>query len=322
MPTLRHIAVYLGLALVLTLLHGENVNWSERQHKRLDRHAQILRGTGDAPWGYRIAVPFTAEALRRAQGGQALPEKLPKPKTPASKALSDPLERGYLLLRFLFTAGLFVAFHGWLARFGTATEAFAGTAFLAALHGPSYAHYWFQPASSLDLMLWVAAALALHHRRDPWVPALLLVGAVNRETSVFLVALYAVMRFETLSWGALAARCGGLLAIWAAVQGAIRAWIGPLGWAGRGATPADYLADNLSHPDWLLYAAAFFGVLWVVPGLVWRRLPTELKGLVLVLVPYVALQFLFGRVREVRLFLPLAIALVPAALIWLRPPER
>ncbi len=184
------------------------------------------------------------------------------------------------------------------------------------------ANYWFQPASGLDFLLWTAAAVATTRGRDFWVPALLVIGAVNRETSVFIVLIYAALRFGTVSHAALALRCGGLFAIWAALQGAVRAWVGPLGWAGRGATPLDYLTDNFTHPDWMTYAAAFFGVLWLAPALALPRLPPVLKRLLVVLLPYLVLQFMFGRIREVRLFLPLALALVPIGLIWLRDRDQ
>ena len=315
MPTLRTIAVYLGLALLLTQFHGEVVNWGTRQHKRLHRHVRILEHRGDAPWGYRLLVPYTAEALRSAQAG-ALPDTLPPPKK--SKKLSVPLERAYLTLRFTFFFGLFVGFHAWLRRWVDDASAFGGTTLLAALHGPAFANYWFQPASALDFALWTAAGVAVQRSADKWVPLLLLVGALNRETSVFIVLIYAALRWGTLPTGALAARVVGLGVIWALPQAAIRTWVGPLAWAGNGSTPMEYLTANLTHPDWLSYAAFFWGVLWIVPALAWKRTPPGLRRVLLVLLPYVVLQFLFGRIREVRLFLPLALALIPIGLLWLR----
>ncbi len=316
MPTLRTIAVYLGLALLLTQFHGEVVNWGSRQHKRLDRHVRILEHRGDAPWGYRLLVPYTAEALRAAQDG-ALPDKLPGPRR--SRKLSEPLERSYLALRFAFFFGLFVTFHAWLRRWFDDVTAFGGTTLLAALHGPSFANYWFQPASALDFALWTGSAVAVQRGADRWVPLLLVVGALNRETAVFIVLIYGAMRWGTVPLGALAARLAGLAVLWAVPQALIRWWVGPLGWAGNGSTPLDYLTANLTNPDWLSYAAFFWGVLWVAPLLAWKRLPPLLRRLWLVLLPYLVLQFLFGRIREVRLFLPLGLVLIPIGLLWLRP---
>jgi hypothetical protein len=66
----------------------------------------------------------------------------------------------------------------------------------------------------------------------------------------------------------------------------------------------------------------FLGGLLVVPWSGWSRRPPELRRLALVLwLTYVPLQLVFGRIREVRLLLPLAIALIPLALLALRDAE-
>lgn len=320
MPSLRLILVYLGLALVLVQLHGDRVNHGPREAKRLDRHQRILTGTGDAPWGYRIGTPWVVEAGRRVVDGP-LPDPLPKARSAERRALSVDLERGYLAVRFGAIAGFLVLFHTWLRRFVDDREATAGTLLAAALHAPSFNHYWFQPASAVDLLIWTAGLVALDRRRDAWLVPLVLIGAVNRETAVFLVLFYGAMRWGQLPLTTLVARMAGLGVLWAVPVFAIRSWIGPLGWAGRGSTPLDYLTANLTNPHWMLYAASFLGVLWLMPVLAWHRSPRELRALVLVFVPYVGLQFLFGRIREVRLFLPLVLVLVPMLLLWLRADE-
>jgi hypothetical protein len=232
------------------------------------------------------------------------------------------MERGYRAVRYGATFGFLALVHTWMRRFGSVAEATAGTAVVAALHGPSYANYWFQPASAVDGMLWMATLVAVDRDRDRWVPLFVLLGAVNRETALFMVLLYGAMRWGSGPRATLAARCVGLGVLWLVPQAAIRWTIGPLGWAGNGSTPLDYLTANLTHPDWLLYAASFLGVMWLTPALMWRSAPPVLKRLVLVLLPYVVLQLLFGRIREVRLFLPLVVALVPLTMLWLREPDR
>lgn len=320
MPTLRHLALYFGLALVLTQLHGDRVNHGPREAKRLDRHARILKGTGDAPWGYRVGTPVVVEAARRAVDGP-LPASLPGSRTAERRALSVNLERGYLAVRFTALFGFLALFHTWLRRFGSSTEALAGTTLAAALHAPAFNHYWFQPSSSVDLLLWTGTLVALDKDRDRWVPLLVVVGAINRETALFMVLFYGAMRFGSMAHSQLLARMAGLTVLWLIPQAVIRTTIGPLTWAGRGATPVDYLTANLTHPEWMLYAASFLGVLWLMPALAWKKAPRELRALVVVLAPYVVLQFLFGRIREVRLFLPLVVVLVPLFLLWIRTTE-
>jgi hypothetical protein len=112
-------------------------------------------------------------------------------------------------------------------------------------------------------------------------------------------------------------RCGLLGLTWAATFTGLRLVVGPASWVNE-RTPLSFLLDNLSRPNWIGFAAVFFGVLWWIPVLGWREFPRELRRLALLLTPYLVLQFLFGRIREVRLLLPLSIALIPMALLYIR----
>ena len=98
---------------------------------------------------------------------------------------------------------------------------------------------------------------------------------------------------------------------------AVRWWAGSQGWS-HGSTPLGMLMANLTQPAWLFYAFVFFGVLWVIPFLGWRRWPRELRYLAVVMLPYLGLQMLFGRIREVRLLLPSSLVLIPMFLLYIR----
>jgi hypothetical protein len=296
--------LFLGLALLLTQLCAEWVNFGPQQAKRAERHEQVLERRGEAPWTYRVLVPWAAEVTSAIPAAAGFPER-------------RALELSYLGWQLAFTWGLFVAFHRYLGHWIAAPWPLLGTLLLAALHGPSYVHYWFQPDSPLDLLLWaVGLLLALRGR---WLALLPLValGALNRETIVFLPLLVGALCWDTQPRRVLAPRVLAMLACAALPALAVRLWVGPAGWA-HGTHPLGLLAANVSHPGWLLYAGAFWGLLWAAPALAWRESPPALRRVALVLVPYLALQLVFGRIREVRLLLPLAFALVPMGLLWLR----
>jgi hypothetical protein len=299
-----HLALYLGLALLLVQLHGENINFGPKAGKRAERHEQIISGEGEAPWVYRLAVPWAAELTGQVVALTGLPER-------------RSVELGYLLWRFVFTLGLFLLFHRFLGHWLPPPWPLAGTLLLAALHGPSYLHYWFQPASSLDLLLWVAAAVLTLEGRHRWLFALILLGALNRETSVFIVLIHGALLWRQGPLRPVLLRMAGLGLCWALCFVAVRLLSESGGWA-HGSNPLGMLLANLSHPGWLLYALSFWGVLWLLPILRWSQLPIRLRALLLVLLPYLALQLLFGRIREVRLLLPMAIAFVPVLLLELR----
>ncbi len=298
-----HFALYLGLSLLLMQLHAETVNFGEKAAKRAPRHERILQGSGESPWIHRVLVPLLAEGLRPIFAALGAPQ-------PAD------LEYGYLTWRWIFIFGLFLLFHRYLAHWLEPPWPLLGTVLLAALHGPSFANYWFQPASAADLLIWVAAALLTLRGRDRWLFPLVLVGAFNRETVIFAILIHGALRLGKEPRARLQLRMVALLLCWAIPFVGLRLWLGSQGWA-QGSNPLGLFWANLSSPDWLAYAACFFGLLWALPVLHWRRLPADLQRVCLVMLPYLALQLLFGRIREVRLLLPLAMALVPVYLLVL-----
>ncbi len=298
-----HVVLYLGLAALLTQLHGEWINFGPKQGKRAERHAQIIQAEGEAPWAYRAVVPWAAELTGTVVQLSGLPQQ-------------RSVEWGYLLWRGVFTFALFLLFHRYLGHWVPPPWPLLGTLLLAGLHGPSYAHYWFQPASSLDLLLWVAAAVLTMEGRWRWLFPLILLGSLNRETAVFIALIYGALRWGQEPWRPVLAKMVALGACWALPFVGLRLLVDVAGWA-HGTNPVGMLLANISHGDWLLYALCFWGVLWIVPVLRWRSLPATLRALVVVLLPYLALQLFFGRIRELRLLLPLALALVPALLLTL-----
>ena len=305
------LALYFGLSVLLTAAHGYAVNYGPNQKLRQERHDRLARFGGEAPWAYRVLSPAIARA-----SGEAL--------KPALARSEDRRELGYLLGRWAFTFGFFVTFHRFIEAWLPPVWALAGVSFSAALHGPATAHYWFQPDSPGDLALWSAAALLSVRGRGAWIAPLIMLGALNRETSIFAVPIHLA-----LVWGAeprarSLLRAAGLALCWLAPTLALRAAIHPTGWAGGGGWSGP-LQENLAHTEWWLYALCFTGAwLWLpLAGL--GRLPPALKRLMVALLPYLALVLCFGRLREVRLLLPLCLAFVPAALFVLRqqlePPE-
>jgi hypothetical protein len=302
-----------GLGLLFTWFHGLIVNFGDHEADRAERHALVLSGQGEAPWTYRVAMPMLAEGVGRVASAVGVPQ-------------DRAVEAGYLFWRGVATVGVLLLFFRLLQSWVEPPWALAGTLLLAALHVPSYAYYWFQPDSPLDLLLWVAAATVTIEKREGWLYPMILLGGLNRETSIFVVAIHLALGWRRNAAGSggwwegnrrLILRCFVLVALWAAAIGAVRLVVGPVRWA-HGATASGLFLANVTHIDWILYAALFLGVLWVVPFAGWKLFPPELKRLAWALLPYLVLQVIFGRIREVRLFLPLTVVLVPMAMILVR----
>ena len=302
-------AVYLGLALSLTSFHAFQINFGPKEDLRTQRHTRIVAMEGgQQPWAYRVAVPTVAE--RRIE--------------PVVRAIgADPdesREYAYLVVRFAATWLTLLLSHALIRRFTTEQMALSGTLLIGALHGPSVEHYWFQPASGPDHVLWLTTALLTLSRRDPWIYAVVFLGAFNRETIVFAIPIYLALRWGTESYRRTLERT--------LVMGLL--WLLPFLWL-RGTvelryrpspTVKEYAWRNFTDFEWQFYALAFAGAWFVVPLLGWKLLPRSLRALMGMMVPYLALVLAFGRIREVRLLLPTTVAFVPATMVvlnaWLR----
>ncbi len=298
------VLLYLGLATILTSLHGYNVNYGEKADKRAARHERIISLIGESPWAYRLAVPFTAEAVQHALSPLPIPEQ-------------DRREAGYLGVRFLSMFFTFLALHRFQRFFLPTAWAFGGTVFMAALHGPSFEHYWFQPASAPDLMFWTLGAMVTMQGRDRWLFPMLVLGALNRETVVFLIPIHFALRWGDEPVGRLVARCALMAIVWLVPFVAVRQVVEVTGWA-DGKNAIGFLRNNLTRTEWIAYAIAFAGAWLALPFLGWKHVPPKLRWLILVMGPYLGLILAFGRIREVRLLLPLGLAFIPAMLCVLK----
>jgi hypothetical protein len=292
--------LYFGVAAMLAQIHLSEIEFGPRHAARLARHHHVLDHTGDAPWAYRVLMPHLAEATA----------------IPLRPLLGQPaVEIAYGWWQFWATFGLLCLFHRWLRTWLEPAWATSGTLLAAAMHPATYQFHWFQPDSPVDLLVWTAAGVLTVAGRDAWLFPLIAVGALNRETAVFVVAIYAALRWGREPALQTATRTVGLLACWGLPFAAVRWWVGARPWA---VDLDDHWLSNY-RLEWVAIAVAFLAPLLVLPWVGFARRPIELRRLAIVLlVAYLPLQVVFGRIREVRLLLPLALALVPLAMLTLR----
>jgi hypothetical protein len=298
------LALYLGLSIVLTSLHAYLVNYGEHKALRKERHERLMENDGEAPWAYRILSPAAAQGVSEVIA-------------PFTARKLDAREGGYLFWRWGFTFAFFVAFHRYLERWMEPVWAFAGVLLAAALHGPSFVHYWFQPDSPVDLLVWTLAALLTLQKKDLWLFPLIFIGTLNRETACFVVPIHLALRWGQEPLLKLAIRCAVLSLLWLAPYLALRELIHVKAWAG-GKSVLELFLDNVTNGEWILYALSFLGAWFWLPLVRPRVVPLPLWRLMAVMLPYIALLLAFGRIREVRLFLPLLLSFGPAALLVLR----
>ena len=297
---------WLPLYLLLTLVSGF-VDLKVRAHPRngVDVYIpQVVAGTADAPGRYRVLAPFMNDAVARATG--AAPMNV------------------FLLTRLLWFGLAFVALHVYLRTWFAPAAAMTGTILTAALIPLTYTNSWPHPDHIPELALFTLACLAVARGHDGWFAAALIVASLNRETSAFLVLVYAVARPFSRPH---AARTLAVAALWGAIYVGLRLW--------RGWEPYDMwqLERNIDFlkllpPPYDPYyrAYAWFGIALTVPLLSLalrsrRRQPVFVRRILLVVPAVFVVALGISSIIESRIFTPILPILLPALMFTLATPK-
>lgn len=292
--------VYVTVAAALTTLHVWRVDVPLRE-KQKTWHTAILDGRAPHPYNARILQPLLVEA-----GCRTLPERY----------YNDAFTAGYGMIRFASLAVTFVAFELFLLSFPGLIRldvARLAVLFVGSLYALGYCGYHYQPTSVLDLALFTIGLLLIARRRDPWLVLLMLVGTLNRNTSLFLLVVYLLWR-----WPELRRRGGSTRSTWTVAAALALTWALTalaIEWRFPGAgwlkTPAEFVAFNLLQ--WRVWGVGAIMALPLAVALpcAWRRVPAELRRAALVLVPYAGLHFAMAQCDEARYWLNLYVLFGP-----------
>ena len=265
---------------------------------------QVVDGTADAPGRYRVLIPFANDVIVRATG--AAPMNV------------------FLLTRLLWFALAFVALHVYLRTWFAPAAAMTGTILTAALIPLTYTNSWPHPDHIPELALFTLACLAVARQHDGWFAAALVVASLNRETSAFLVLVYAVTRPFSRAH---AMRTAGFAAVWALIFVGLRLW--------RGWEPYDMwqLGRNIEFlkllpPPYDPYyrAYAWFGIALTVPLLYLalrsrRRQPVFVRRILLVVPVVFVVALAISSIIESRIFTPVLPILLPALMFTVATPK-
>ncbi len=291
--------IYLSFAFTLSFYHAQTIDrpfWQERS----EFHQGIIKGDFNAPYQYRILSPWLTElpsiVVEKALGLSSV------------KQTAMTREFFYLLQRLIATFLLLIVFHLYLENWFTSEIAFSGTLILAGLHLFTYRSYFYQPDSPLHLLfLTTGAYLMSRGEFKGWLYPLTIVGSLTRETFGLIVPLHLAFfgfRKQTLK------HTLGLFSVWLAVQVLLRGIFGL-----RPPFPARPLMTNFYESAWPIF---LFSLMWFIPLIYFRRLPAIFRRMLLLFAPpLIIANVFFGKIEETRLFLDLAIVLIPATLFAL-----
>jgi hypothetical protein len=313
-----HKAARLLLALVVcSTIYADYWEYSKQYHANPDTWMDVIRGTADAPQQYRIGVPWVADQLRR-HGHMGL-------------------RHGFTLIDLLGAAAAVYLLFALLERTRVYQKA-------------SEAQRWFGAAAFLFLVQYYFAWIAWYQRPETMVSAAVLAATLwllsvplpfSRGVSMVvapaaMLALAATQGFIradvafALHLGVLLVcltRAGDGFALPRGVQaatsvlavllaGGIQFYLMHVAYphAGYGSTPVFELVLNLTEPlRWVPFVLFVLPWAWLVGTLARRRATAEIPGLALAIgsAVYVAMWGVAGKIDEVRIFLPYAVALVP-----------
>lgn len=258
----------------------------------------VLARTMDDPYRYRILGAYLVDALARL--------------TPSYKVSFTVIVVALEMLALV----IFVMLLGrWLRLFAGEALAALATVFTAlvvtnVLGANPVGYMWLEPAFVTAALLWLWN-FAHGQRAHPLLYALLVVAAcLNRETGLYLVALYGVTilpsrKVRDWVWGAVYAALGiGIFGLLRVV----------LGTAGRFWTLERIVAENAADPLITALAAFFlFGAYWWFAWRGRKYAPPFLRRLVYTLPLYLIPVLVFGIWSETRLFMPIAPLLLALA---------
>lgn len=316
----RHLltaALLLAIALPLSLAH---YTFIDRVYldARMELHAQIINGSAESPYRYRVLVPFVAEGLIRILKGP----------------VGWPAWRAFLYAYGLVDAGLIAMLLGslflYLRRWLSWGFSMAGILGVAAVFPMTLFEQYFQPWSYLETALLALTLVAAQSRRkELWAAICILLASLNRESGIFAVLAFFLATFDferlfsglrqrtlRIDWKALLTTLG-LGLIWLAVFLGLRAW--------RGNTPQIHSLMELwqynTRPDALLKTGvhwlAFIGPVAILAVCGMRAAPGVFRRLVWLLPFYLVTILAWGIWSEVRLLLPLYVVLLPPALFFI-----
>jgi hypothetical protein len=303
-------AIVLSVSAALAYVYFRQVG-SPYLQERLELHRQILQGSAESPYRYRVLVPFVAEALARG----------------LSAVL--PGDRAFLLAYGLYDLAAIFLLLGVLYRYLRAwfsnEQALGGVLFAAATMPVALRDHYFQPWSILEAGLFAAGLLCICRGRRWTLAAIVALASFNRETAVFIPLAFLLANASiggTGEPGRMPVRRAALLfagycAIWAAVFFGLRAVLG-------GAPPAMPRPEAFSRNTAgavtlraIVRAGLLFGAFWIFAVAGFRRAPGFVRRVSLVALPYLAAVLVWGMWHEVRLLMPLYAIIVPLGLSFL-----
>jgi hypothetical protein len=300
------LAVALAHFTTFTYVAALGLDYLERGNQWL-RHAAILKGHAGDPWQYRVLAPYLLKSVIALGEGFAVPY---------------PRAHAFIYFRYAQDVAVLLVAYAYYRSLNLSTAAaLLGMAMLA--WGMSHSNFDsdLQFNTFFDLLFYLLGGLVIVRGWWRWLVPLVVLAALNRETSGFLPLLLLAAAYvatpasrwrEALPTAALALACYigvllGLRLLYGA-QELLTPYAHQPG--------LDMLAYNLMRAVTWQQVLATASVIPLVAALGYRAWPPSLRAFFWTLVPlWLLIHALMAVLAETRLLLvPQALVLIPAAL--------
>jgi hypothetical protein len=289
--------VYLGAAWLVTGLY-----WELTEQLDTATIEKFVAGEANKPFAYRVLMPVVMALV-------------------AGLNNIDDLKMVDVPLRVMVLFGTMLVLRRWLRHFVHPLLADVSPLLLGVILPWSFHFYW--PYDFSGILLWTACLLCLVERRYPIYILLFTLATFNRETTFFLIGIFAATQWEALGWRRTLRYAGAQAGIWAAIFVSLRLVIRPdagdpvevhflenLLWLAQG-----YGFGPFEHWMRLLSGLGFF---WLLAPWYWSKKSEFLKRACWILPFYIFVMLAVARLVETRLWYewaPIVLALAGQSLM-------
>jgi hypothetical protein len=281
---------------------------------RLTLHNQILEGSAQSPFAYRLLVPFTVEFIISVfQTG--LSEK-------------NSFILAYSLFDFIAISFSLVALFFWTRLWFSKEKALIGVLFVATTIGIGLRDHYFQPWSLLEPGFFSLALLFIFYQRHYSLVVLVAVTTLNRETGIFIPLMYICYfininelfkKQKSLDFHKVKIFIF-LVITWFITYFTIRYFVGERTHIIELLSLFERNIEFKGLAKTFLNITLFFGVFWIYIVLGFSQAPKIIKNISLVIPFYLLVISIFGVWYEVRVLFTLYPILLPLGLSFIFPP--
>lgn len=233
-------------------------------------------------------------------------------------------DKVFSLLRLMLIALTLLTFHWYLRRWFDVPIAMLGTLIMAATLPLTFNIYYELPTDFPEILAYTIGLWCILERRYALLCLTIIIGTLNRETTIFLPLILLLDLFGKVSFARLTALCAATGFSWLIPTLLLKWWTGIELLGGHGDMMPYNIAglarffENLNPYNFFLYYLYLFGIFWVLPLVRWRRQPPFFRRALLSLPVFIIIYLFFGGVlsepREIVNLYPL---LIPAGIFAL-----